>query len=125
MFARCRSICPIDAATFVRTQEALAPNPPEGIQLVSLSIDPLNDTPDVLRAWLRSFDAGSRWIAVAPVEADLPRAQKFFDSASDLGEDHSTAMSLINHAGLLVWRTSELPTPAEVATLLRRLRQAA
>ena len=125
MFARCRSICPIDAATFVRTQEALAPNPSDGIQLISLSIDPANDTPDVLRAWLRSFDAGSGWIAVAPVQADLARAKRFFDSASDLGEDHSTAMSLINHAGLLVWRTPELPAPGEVAALLKRLQQAA
>ena len=125
MFTRCRSICPIEAATFVRTQEALAPNPSDGIQLISLSIDPANDTPDVLRAWLASFDARAGWIAVAPAQTDLARAQKFFDSASDLGEDHSTAMSLINHAGLLVWRTPELPAPGEVATLLKRLQQAA
>lgn len=124
MFTRCRSICPIDAATFVRTQEALASHPSDAIQLISLSIDPANDTPDVLRAWLRSFDAGSGWIAVSPVQADLARAQKFFDSASDLGEDHSTAMSLINHASLLVWRTPELPAPDEVATLLKRIQQA-
>lgn len=123
MFTRCRSICPIDAATFVRTQEALASQPPDGIQLISLSIDPDNDTPEVLRSWLESLDARSGWIAVSPVKADLARAQKFFDTASDLGEDHTTAMSLINHAGLLVWRTSELPASGEVATLLKRLQQ--
>ncbi len=121
MFTKCKSICPIEAATFVRTQEALASFPSEGIQLISLSIDPLNDTPDALKAWLESLDARVGWTAVSPAKTDLTRARQFFDGASSLGEDHSTAMSLINRAGQLVWRTAELPAPDEVAKLLSHL----
>ncbi len=121
MFTKCKSICPIEAATFARTQEALAGYPSDGIQLLSLSIDPLTDTPDVLKAWLDRLDARPGWTAVSPVEADLERARRFFDAASSLGEDHSTAMSLINRAGLLVWRTVELPAPDEVVSILKQL----
>ena len=123
MFTKCRSICPIEAATFVRTQEALAGRGFGDIQLLSLSIDPLTDTPDVLKGWLASLNARSGWIAASPAKTDLARAQRFFDNVSSLGEDHSTAMSLMNHAGLLVWRTSELPAPDEVANLLTRLQK--
>ncbi len=121
MFTKCKSICPIEAATFARTQEALAAHPSDGIQLLSLSIDPLTDTPDALRAWLDGLDARPGWTAASPAAADLERARQFFDGASSLGEDHSTAMSLINRAGLLVWRTNELPAPDEVVKLLTQL----
>ncbi len=121
MFTKCRSICPIEAATFVRTQEVLASGSSNGIQLLSLSIDPLTDTPDVLAAWLAGLNARPGWTAASPAKADLARARQFFDGVSSLGEDHSTAMSLIDGAGLLVWRTSELPAPEEVVKMLRHL----
>jgi len=121
MFTQCKSICPIEAATFVRTQEALASYPAHGIQLLSLSIDPLTDTPDVLTAWLEGLDARPGWLAAASKKDDLTRTRTFFDGASSFGEDHSTAMSLINRAGQLVWRTSELPAPDDVAKLLTQL----
>ena len=123
MFTKCRSICPIEAATFVRTQEALAGFAAGDIQLLSLSIDPLTDTPDVLKAWLAGLGARPGWIAASPAKPDLARAQRFFDTVSSLGEEHSTAMSLMNRAGLLVWRTDELPAPREVANLLTRLQK--
>ncbi len=121
MFTQCKSICPIEAATFTRTQEALAGIASDGIQLLSLSIDPLTDTPEVMKAWLDGLGAGAGWTAAAPVEPDLARARAFFDGASSFGEDHSTAMSLTNRAGLLVWRTPELPPAEEVARLLGHL----
>jgi len=124
MFTTCRSICPIEAATFVRTQEALATDPTDGVQLLSLSVDPATDTPDVLKAWLDGLNASSRWTAVSPIKADLARARQFFDGVSSLGEDHSTAMSLIDHAGRLVWRTTELPAPDEVVKMLKQLQKA-
>ncbi len=122
MFTQCRSICPIEAATFARTQEALAGAAADGIQLLSLSIDPANDTPEAMRAWLAGLEAGAGWTAAAPTKADLARARAFFDGASDLGEDHSTAMSLMDRAGMLVWRTPELPAAEEVVRLLGHLR---
>lgn len=122
MFTQCKSICPIEAATFARTQDALAAMSPDGIQLLSLSIDPLTDTPEVMGAWLDGLGAKAGWTAAAPAKADLARARAFFDGPSDFGEDHSTAMSLFNRAGLLVWRTPELPAPNEVVRLLGHFR---
>ncbi len=122
MFTQCRSICPIEAATFARTQEALARSTSDGIQLLSLSVDPATDTPAVLNAWLDGLSARSCWTAAAPAMADLTRTRKFFDGVSDFGEDHSTAMSLFDRAGMLVWRTPELPAANEVVTILRQIR---
>src|SRR5437868_11744192 len=43
MFSRCNSICPIEAATLARVQEALGDEPSDTIRLLSLSIDPSTD----------------------------------------------------------------------------------
>jgi protein SCO1/2 len=124
MFSRCKSICPIEAATLARVQEALGDEPADDIQLLSLSVDPITDTPEVLRAWLKRFGAGHRWIAAAPTEADLPRVKTFFDRPSALGEVHSTAVSLVDRGGFVVWRTLDLPAPNEVAMILLQLHNA-
>jgi protein SCO1/2 len=124
MFTRCKSICPIEAATLARVQEALGDKPGDKIRLLSLSIDPVTDTPDVLKAWLERFGARQGWTAVSPTEADLPRVKAFFDGPSNVGEDHTTAISVIDPNGMLVWRTLDLPEPNEVAKLLRHLQKA-
>jgi protein SCO1/2 len=123
MFSRCKSICPIEAATLARVQEALGDNPANDIRLLSLSIDPLTDTPDVLKAWLERFGARRGWTAVSPVEADLAPVRAFFDRAPTLVEDHSTVIHLVDRNGLLVWRTLDLPEPNEVAKVLIQLQR--
>jgi protein SCO1/2 len=126
MFSKCKSICPIEAATLARVQEALEAvkdNSTDGVQLLSLSIDPATDTPEVLKAWLERFGARRGWTAASPAEADLGRVRAFFDRASALGEDHSTAIYLVDRSALLVWRTLELPAPDEVARLLIQLQR--
>jgi protein SCO1/2 len=126
MFSKCKSICPIEAATLARVQEALEvvkDDSTDNIQLLSLSIDPATDTPEVLKAWLERFGAQRGWTAASPAEADLGRVRAFFDRASTLGEDHSTTVYLVDRNGLLVWRTLELPPPDEVARLLLQLQR--
>jgi protein SCO1/2 len=121
MFTKCKSICPIEAGTLARVEEALADYPGDDIQLLSLSIDPTTDTPEVLKAWLERFGAQRRWNAVSPAEADLARVKSFFDRPSSVGEIHSTAIHLVDRNGFLVWRTFDLPDANEVAKLLLSL----
>jgi protein SCO1/2 len=124
MFTRCTSICPIEAATLARVQEALGGDALANVRLLSVSIDPQTDTPSMLKAWLERFGARQGWTAVSPAEADLPRVKAFFDGPSSVGEDHSTAISMVDPKGLLVWRTLDLPEPMEVAKLLRDVERA-
>ena len=118
MFSHCRSICPIEAATFARVQDALADDLTGRIQLISLSIDPATDTPEVLKTWLQRFGARHGWDAIAPSINELALVRSFFDQGSGFGEDHSTAMYVIDSNARLVWRSSELPAPDDVARLL-------
>lgn len=119
MFTSCTTTCPIQAAIFERVQSLLPGMLEERILLLSLSIDPEQDTPEALSAWRRRFHAGPNWLAAAPSIADLPRVQSFFGNGSS--SDHSTQVHILDRSGKLIWRTSELPTPGEITAVLQAI----
>ncbi|OGW81753.1 MAG: hypothetical protein A2Z83_03020 [Omnitrophica bacterium GWA2_52_8] len=55
IFTRCAGVCPLMSGVMRGIQEKIQASP--GIQLVSFSIDPENDTPEVLRAYAEKFQA--------------------------------------------------------------------
>src|SRR5206468_8790714 len=59
VFTTCSAVCPIASRTFAELQA----HPPAGrpLRLISISLDPLNDTPDVLRTYAAKFGAGPSW----------------------------------------------------------------
>ncbi len=121
MFTGCSSVCPIQGAIFQRVQALLPDQQQLGIQLVSLSIDPLADTPHAMQAWLERFDARAGWIAVAPQPSDLGRLQDLFGQGRSADETHVTQVNIINRRGELVFRTEELPAADAIAALLRKV----
>lgn len=50
-FTQCRSICPVVMRGMGRLQEGFDARGIDGVHLVSISVDPAHDTPEVLRAY--------------------------------------------------------------------------
>jgi protein SCO1/2 len=121
MFTGCGTVCPLQGAIFERLQALLPDQRERGIQLLSLSIDPLGDTPAAMRAWLQRFDAHDDWIAVAPQPQDLERLLILFGQGRNAVEDHVTQVNIINRRGELIFRTEQLPSADAVATLLKKV----
>ncbi len=121
MFTGCSSVCPIQGAIFERVQALLPDQQTRGIQLMSLSIDPLDDTPRAMRAWLERFEARDGWIAVAPAPKDLDRLLDLFGQGRNAVESHATQVNIIDRRGNLVFRTPELPSADAIAGILRKV----
>lgn len=65
IFTRCGGICPVMSGQMARLQSALAREGDASVRLVSFSVDPRNDTPEVLRAYAQRFRADrQRWLFV-------------------------------------------------------------
>jgi protein SCO1/2 len=65
IFTRCGSICPMLTAQMAKIQTALARAGDTSIRLVSFSVDPKYDTPEVLREYATRFHADpNRWTFV-------------------------------------------------------------
>jgi protein SCO1/2 len=54
-FASCAGICPIMNQNMMEVQKAFADNP--DVVIVSITVDPKNDTPEVLREYRQNFNA--------------------------------------------------------------------
>ncbi len=121
MFTSCSSVCPMQGAIFERVQDLLPDQQKRGIQLISLSIDPLVDTPRAMRAWLDRFAARKGWIAVTPMPEDLDRLFDLFGQGRDAADTHATQVNIIDRRGDLVFRTPELPSADAIADLLRKV----
>lgn len=123
MFTGCSAICPLQGALFATLQGRLAAQGATDVQLLSLSIDPLGDSPPALNAWRERYGAGPRWSAAAPAVTDLDKLLDLLGPAgASLGDRHTTEVHLFDREGRLAWRTSGLPPLDEISGALQQLR---
>jgi len=60
IFTTCTAICPVMSATFHHVQDQLGPESKK-VRMISISIDPENDTPARLREYAGKYHAGPQW----------------------------------------------------------------
>jgi protein SCO1/2 len=60
IFTTCTTICPVMTSTFHQVQEQLGENRKD-VRMVSISIDPENDTPRKLKEYAAKSMAGAQW----------------------------------------------------------------
>lgn len=75
VFTTCSAICPIQSRVFAELQQKAGP----GLRLLSISLDPLNDTPAQLRAYASRFGAGGGWRFYTGTPQASSEAQRAFD----------------------------------------------
>lgn len=126
IFTGCSSVCPLQGALFSAVQDGMPRvNARYPLRLVSLSIDPLSDSPEALRAWLQRMGAGPNWRAVAPTGAvEQIRTVLAGRPPGPNLDAHSTQVYFFNKAAQLCWRSPALPQAKEVLYVMERLAQA-
>jgi protein SCO1/2 len=77
IFTTCGAICPVMSATFSQVQDALGPER-DAVRMVSISIDPEEDTPDALKAYAGKYGAGPQWQMLTGSLADSIAVQRAF-----------------------------------------------
>jgi len=109
IFTRCRATCPMQTGKLAQLQGQLATHPRwNDMQLVSFSVDPEFDTPEVLRAYAEQANAdGDRWRFLTGSRAAIwDLSAKGFklavgENAPDRGAAlfHSSNLMLVDHEG--------------------------
>jgi protein SCO1 len=79
IFTTCPGICPLMSHTFSQFQDQLGVDR-NRVHMMSISIDPEQDTPSRLRAYAQQFSAGSQWDHYTGTVAASVAAQKAFDA---------------------------------------------
>ena len=121
IFTTCTTICPSLTATFRRVQEDLATRAPE-VQLISISVDPITDTPERLRDFATRFKAGPGWTFVTGDKADIDSLLLGLGAAAANASDHTPTILVSNDVTGYRTRTYGLSSPA---TLVKVVAEAA
>ena len=75
IFTRCPASCPMMSARMARLERGLSRDLPRDVDvlLVSISVDPAYDTPEVLERYARKFQAPERWLFLTGEREDVRR----------------------------------------------------
>ena len=79
IYATCTTICPILSAGYANLQRKLGTETTR-VNLVSITIDPENDTPALLKEYLGKYQAKPGWEFLTGSRADIDRVMKAFDA---------------------------------------------
>lgn len=96
IFTNCTTICPPLAATFARLQKEMGDRVGKDVHLISISVDPVTDTPERLKAWGAKFKAGPGWTFVTGEKQDMDKLLNALGAAVSKREDHTPAMIIGN-----------------------------
>ena len=120
IFTTCSSICPLTSRTLEEFQRKLGPQAAK-LHLMSISIDPEEDTPARLRAYARKFHAGPEWQYYTGTVAASLAAQRAFDVYRGEKMSH-TPVTLLRSAPGKPWlRIEGFVTPDELVDDYRKL----
>lgn len=78
IFGTCTTICPVLSAGFVNLQQKIDDS--RNVHLVSISIDPENDTPKVMKEYLKRYRAKPGWDFLTGSRKDIDSVMNAFDA---------------------------------------------
>ena len=121
VFTTCKTVCPPMGAIFGRLQDELRERGDENVQLISVSVDPVTDTPERLEAWSERFGLEPGWTLVTGPKERIDRLLKALEVFTPDFVTHSPTV-LVGNAKTGNWqRTYGLAPASRIADLLEEV----
>lgn len=120
IFTTCTSICPLMSNTFAQFEQRLGPDAGK-VHLMSISLDPEQDTPARLAAYARRFHAGPEWQHYTGTLEASVAAQKAFGVYNGSKMTHSLVTLMRAAPGKPWLRIEGWATPDDLVRDYRQL----
>ena len=100
IYTRCPDTCPLETAQLVRVQNIMGDRLGKDVFFYSISIDPKNDTPEVLKEYRERF--GAKWTFLTGDNNDIIKLRKklglYIAEIQDGSNNHNVSMIIGNQA---------------------------
>ena len=100
IYTRCPDTCPLETAQLVRVQNIMGDRLGKDVFFYSISIDPKNDTPEVLKEYRERF--GAKWTFLTGDKNDIIKLRKklglYIAEIQDGSNNHNVSMVIGNQA---------------------------
>jgi protein SCO1 len=111
-FTSCTGVCPVMNRNLARIQDALGERLGKDIYLISISVDPVTDTPSRLKEYAGRFNARPGWHFLTGKKENVDLALYKLGQKVEAREDHSNIMIIGNdRTGL--WKKAFSLAPTE------------
>lgn len=121
MFTTCPSICPPMMTNLAKVAELLKPYLGKQVVMISVSVDPENDTPAVLKQYAARFHVGPGWYLLTGKRAQVDAVlAKLGDEDPD--KNRHSGMLFVGSDPLRSWRkVFAMSAPADIAGAVQAL----
>lgn len=113
-YTTCESICPLGNAVMAELDAASEP----AVTLVTITIDPMTDTPARMARAAAEFGASPRWLWLTGDPRDIRRVLDAVDAPAGPIELHDPIFVVTDRDGRRFRRTTALPRAEEILSLL-------
>lgn len=121
IFTNCTTICPPLAATFARVQKEMGNKVGKDVHFISISVDPLTDTPERLKAWGAKFKAGAGWTFVTGNKLEMDKLLYALGASVSRREDHTPSVIIGNELKGVWTRTYGLARTSQMVGLIENV----
>lgn len=121
IYTDCTYVCPMQGTSFSRLQSALGERLGKDVSLISVSTDPVTDTPERLKAWSEKFGAKQGWKLVTGEKIPMDKLLLALSGDAARKGVHS-AIALIGSEAKGLWvRTYGLEEPQRMIEMIDRI----
>jgi protein SCO1 len=123
MFTTCTSICPRTTANLVKVEGILSEHLGHDVRIISVSVDPVTDTPEVLRTYAEHYGTRPGWYFVTGERKDIDLIrQKLGVYENDADKTQHSGVLIYGNDTTGQWAaTPALADPATIARSVMRL----
>ncbi len=118
IFTTCTTICPVMTATFAQMRARLGDSA-NNLQMISITIDPEYDRPDVLRDYSENFNSGYDWLFLTGSSRDVFNLIKSFEAYHGSKMNHKPLTLLKKPGSKQFVRIEGLVSSSKLAQLIQ------
>ena len=123
VYTTCTTICPVLSALFNQVQTKLGDAVGDDVRLVSMSVDPIRDTPQRMNAYSAKHNAGEGWLWLTGPKPVVDEVLTGVGAYTTNFEDHPT-MVLIGDGRTGEWkRLFGFPNPDRIVKIVNEMQQ--
>jgi len=123
VYTTCTTVCPVLSALFTQVQSKLGDHVGSDVKLVSVSVDPIRDTPQRLKAYSAKHRAGDGWVWLTGAKPSVDDVLTGVGAYTTNFEEHPS-MVLIGDGRSGEWtRLFGFPNPDRIVQVVTELQQ--
>lgn len=120
IFTTCTTICPPITANFRKVQQELGERVGRGIEMISISVDPVTDVPARMKDYSSKFNAGPGWTFVTGNKLEINDLLKALGGYASDKNNHTPVILVGNERAGYWTRAYGLSSPASIVDLVNQ-----